>query len=89
MTSPRTSVSVGTSGNSGERAWLMTASALMCPLCNCGIMLDSASTATGVDPPSTAFTTSPPPRNGTRTMSAPVSRLSFSMKYASGNANVP
>ena len=52
-------------------------------------MLESARMATGVDPDNTAVTTSLPLRNGTRTMSAPVSFLSFSMKCASGNANVP
>ena len=46
---------------------------------------DSPENATGVVPDSTPLTVSPPPRNGTRTMSAPVSFLKFSMNTQSGS----
>ena len=58
-----------------------TASGVMRPLWSCGTMLDSASTAIGVVPPSTALTTSPPPRYGTFTMSVPSALFSLSMKH--------
>ena len=60
----------------------------MRPLCSCDTMLDSASTAIGVVPPSTALTTSPPPRYGTFTMSMPSALFSLSMKNVAGNENV-
>src|SRR5216683_6803954 len=77
------------SGKSGERVLPVTTRAVMWPLCSCGTMLERARMATGVDPDSTAFTTSLPLLKGIRTISAPVSCLSFSMKCASGNENVP
>jgi hypothetical protein len=86
--SPYASAKVGMSGTSGERVLALTASATMRPLCRCGTMLESASSATGVEPDRTAVTTSLPPRNGTSTRSTPDSRLSFSMKYTSGNEKV-
>ena len=41
--------------------------------------LPSPNSAIGVEPPRIALTASPPPRNGTRTQSAPRSFLSVSM----------
>ena len=52
-------------------------------------MLDRPRNAICVEPATTALTISLPLRNGTRTMSMPLSLLSFSMKYASMNENVP
>ena len=60
----------------------------MRPLCSCATMLDSASTAIGVVLPSSALTTSPPPRYGTFTMSVSSVLFSVSMKYVAGNENV-
>ena len=51
-------------------------------------MLESASTAIGVVPPSTALTTSPPPLYGTFTMSVPSALFSLSMKSVAGNEKV-
>src|SRR5262245_41296208 len=62
---------------------------VMWPLCSWGTMLESGRIATGVVPDSTALTTSLPLLKGMRTISAPVSCLSFSMKCARGNENVP
>jgi hypothetical protein len=73
------SASVGTSGNWGVRMLLPSASAVILPALMCGITLPMPISAIGVVPDSTAVVASPPPRNGTRTQSAPLSFLRCSM----------
>ena len=57
--------SVGTSGNNSERSLAITASGVMRPLAAAPPCWTRASTAIGVVLPSSALTTSPPPRRGT------------------------
>ena len=51
----------------------------MVPARMCEIMLPSPRKPTGVTPDRMPLMVSPPPLNGTRTRSAPVSRFHFSM----------
>jgi hypothetical protein len=54
-------------------------SGVIVPARICPITLPSPISAIGVEPLSTALTASPPPLNGTRTQSAPLSVLSLSI----------
>ena len=76
---------VGTSGTSGERRSPSTMSGRTVPAAICGSQLPMPKIATGVAPDSMELTESPPPLNGTRTMSAPVLAFHQSMNTESGS----
>ena len=85
----RLRASVGMSGNSGERAVRVDREAGDPAAPDCRSCWTGRETTIGVEPATTALTISLPLRNGTRTMSMPLSLFNLSMKYASMNEKVP
>jgi len=79
---------VGLSGNSGERLSLSTMMPVTRPASIGPRTFERPRKPIGVAPVSSALTASPPPRNGTRTISAPASRLMRSKNTPNGTAPV-
>ena len=72
------SANVGTSGNSGAREPLVTASARSLPSLMSAAADGKALNAIGVCPPTVEFIAGAPPLNGTCTMSSPKASLNLS-----------